>query len=184
VLPGGRKGFCATFGPTGGKWEKTKVKLGQLQPGPILHKTLPECLLDIIRWTYKVVGRYIQPTLEQWELGFMRDMHVKHEVHFWHRAALAFITYHRRRNLPLRSDAEEIRLIGVLCKKCTTVTPAHEGTPGSIEPIPGEDPEETFIRECLANPDGIQEEIARTMAVLGAGRWTPPPDLEDWPAAN
>src|SRR5262245_11948401 len=91
-----------------GAWEKRKVRLDEIKQGPIRHQELPSFLLDIIRWTYEVVGRYLKPTLEQWETGFMRDLHVDREVIFWHQTAFAFITYHLRRQLPLRSPEEEL----------------------------------------------------------------------------
>jgi hypothetical protein len=37
----------------------------------------------------------------------MRDVNVVSEVGYWHQVAFAFITYHQRRYLPLRSVQEE-----------------------------------------------------------------------------
>ena len=47
----------------------------QIQPGPIRHESLPPELLDLIRSVYKLIGPYLNTTLEQFEIGFMRDMH-------------------------------------------------------------------------------------------------------------
>ena len=63
-------------------------------------RQLPTLLLDILKWIHAVVGHYIEPTLEKWELGFMREWHVVKEVMIWHRFAFAFVTYHRRELWP------------------------------------------------------------------------------------
>src|SRR5262249_1959648 len=108
---GEQAGYCRV---KRSRWERKLMspeEMRKAQPGPIPPATLSQFLLDLMRWTYKVVGRYLYPTLEQWELGFMRDRHVEDEVGFWYRAAFAFITYHKRRNVPLRSDDEEKSLV-------------------------------------------------------------------------
>jgi hypothetical protein len=46
-----------------------------LRLGPIRHKSLPPDLLGQIRAVYDVIGPYVGMTLEQFEIGFMRDMH-------------------------------------------------------------------------------------------------------------
>ena len=46
-----------------------------LRLGPIRHKSLPPDQLGQIRAVYDVIGPYVGMTLEQFEIGFMRDMH-------------------------------------------------------------------------------------------------------------
>src|SRR5262249_7005952 len=51
----------------------------QLRPGPIRHKTLPPELLEQVKAIFDVIGPYIGMPLEQFEIGFMRDMHPESE---------------------------------------------------------------------------------------------------------
>jgi hypothetical protein len=168
ITADGRSGYCQTDKRA---WEKKKVPVAEIGPGRIQHPHLPDFFLDIMRWTYRVVGRYIQPTLEQWELGFMRDRNVQTELQFWHRAAFGFITYHQRRGLALRSDPEEQQLVGALVELA------------SEAPRDGKSDEKTFIRQCFAAPDGWQQEVDRVRALAGLpdARWSPPEHLKDWP---
>jgi hypothetical protein len=170
VAVDGKSGYCETKKK---HWKTEMVRLDKLQPGPIQHPTLPDSLLDIIRWTYDVVGHYVQPTLEQWELDFMRDMNVAREVVFWHRTAFAFITYHHRRNLPLRSDEEEGRLVALFC-----VPDRPEEGAMQVDAAEWE-----FVRQCWEAADGWEQEVARIKSLAAApnARWTPPEHLGDWP---
>ena len=45
----------------------------QLRPGPIRHKSLPPKLLEHIEAVFDVIGPYLSTTLEEFEIGFMRD---------------------------------------------------------------------------------------------------------------
>ena len=60
--------------------EPEYVDLSQLRPGPIRHKTLPPNLLEQVKAVFEVIGPYLGMTLEQFEVGFMRDMHPASEV--------------------------------------------------------------------------------------------------------
>ena len=55
--------------------EPEHVDPSQLRPGPIRHEALPPELLDKIKALFDVIGSFIGMTLEQFEIGFMRDMH-------------------------------------------------------------------------------------------------------------
>jgi hypothetical protein len=136
-LPGGKTRS------EGGRWERKKVRAAELEPGPLQHKSIPEPLAGLVRGTFPLVGRYIQPTLEQWEVGFMRDVHIGREIRIWAVVAGAFLTFHRRRNLPLRADEEEKRLVGALLRAGETAEDDPEA-----KTIPDYD----FLRECLADP--------------------------------
>ena len=166
VAADGRSGYCERLNKP---WTKETIPLSEVQPGPIVHPTLPAFLLGIIRWTYLIVGRYIQPTLEQWELGFMRDLHVEREVCYWHRLAYAFITYHRRRGLPPQSDEIERHLV----RSFVVLGEADNGL--SID-------EETFLRDCFDTPDGWDEEVARLERLRAEPdpAWSPPEIFEGW----
>ena len=55
----------------------------QLRPGPIRNESLPDELLEHIRAVFDVIGPYLDTTLEQFEIGFMRDMNPASEVVVW-----------------------------------------------------------------------------------------------------
>jgi len=172
VAADGQSGYCKS---TKKRWEKKEIpvsELKKLEPGPILHSELPEFLLGVIRWTYSIVGRYVQPSLEQWELGFMRDLHVTQEVIFWHRLAFAFISYHRRQNLSLRSEAEEQQLVRSLIR----IALGSENEERESE-------EGKLLRECWTAPDGWKVETARIKewAEHPNAAWSPPEHLGNWP---
>jgi hypothetical protein len=86
--------------------EPEHVDLSQLRPGPIRHKTLPPHLLEQVKAVFDVIGPYIGMTLEQFEVGFMRDMHPEREVGLWIRIAKAWLAYHEdyleNETLPMR----------------------------------------------------------------------------------
>lgn len=167
VAADGKSGYCRSMKK---RWKKellTETELKKLKPGPIQHEELPGFLLDIMRWTFKITGRFIVPTLEQWELGFMRDMHVDKQVGMWHRLSFAFISYHQRKRLPLRSHEEETRLIGGLITQASSVAKAN-------------DTESKFLRQCWTEPDGWACETAR-MPRCSVDAWSPPPGYENWP---
>jgi hypothetical protein len=150
VAADGKSGYCETMNQN---WHEEMVPVSELKPGPIQHAELPDFLLDLIRWTYKVVGLYVQPTLEQWELGFMRDLHVAGEVMFWFRVSHAFITYHRRKRMTIRPADEERKFIGIFL---------------SLGPdkISGKPEETNFIRKCFLAP----ESAAPTLPIVAAAK--------------
>ena len=93
-----------------------------LRPGPIRHRSLPPDLLGQIRAVYDVIGEYIGMTLEQFEIGFMRDMHPEREVAIWCGIAKAWLAYHEdflgNETLP---NEEERKLLGALVAISTGV---------------------------------------------------------------
>ncbi len=91
------------------------VNPNDLQPGPIRHETLPPELLEHIRAVYDVIGPYLDTTLEQFAIGFMRDMHPEGEVAVWCSITAAWIAYHEQhlRNEFLPDD-EERKLVAAL----------------------------------------------------------------------
>ena len=63
--------------------EPKNVDPRDLCPGPIRHQSLPPDLLGQIQAVYDVIGPHIDVTLEQFEIGFMRNMHPEREVAIW-----------------------------------------------------------------------------------------------------
>jgi hypothetical protein len=91
------------------------VDPSQLRPGPIRNESLSPELLDQIRAVFDVIGPYIGMNLEEFEVGFMQDMHPKSEVALWCRITKAWLAYHEDflgdDTLP---DDEERKLLGAL----------------------------------------------------------------------
>jgi hypothetical protein len=95
--------------------EIRKVKLKDLRPGPIQHESLPDALLETIHAIYKVFGPFLAMTLEEFELGFMRDTHPEGEVAVWLRIAHTWSSYHERfTDLKIQPVEEEGKIIGAL----------------------------------------------------------------------
>lgn len=91
------------------------IDLSKLQPGPIRNESLPPELLDQIKAVFDVIGSYLSMTLEQFEIGFMRDMYPQSEVALWCSITAAWLAYHEKflddETLP---DEEERKLLGAL----------------------------------------------------------------------
>src|SRR5713101_5978729 len=95
--------------------ERKHVDPKQLLPGPIRHKTLPPELLEQIKAVFDVIGPYIDMTLEQFEIGFMRDMHPEREVAIWCSITAAWLAYHEKfLNDETLANEEEGTLLGAL----------------------------------------------------------------------
>jgi hypothetical protein len=102
--------------------EPEKVDPRKLRPGPIRNESLPPELLEQIKAVFDVIGRYTKMTLEQFEIGFMRDMHPESEVALWCSIAAAWLAYHEKflgdEALP---DEEEKKLLASLIAISTGV---------------------------------------------------------------
>ena len=94
----------------------------ELRPGPIRNESLPPELLELIKALFDVIGPYLGGNLEQFEIGFMRDMHPKSEVAVWCSITVAWLNYHEKfvgdEKLP---DDEEKKLLGALIAISTGV---------------------------------------------------------------
>lgn len=87
----------------------------QLRPGPIRHGSLPPEMLERIKAVYDLVGQYLNTTLEQFEIGFMRDMHPEDEVALWCSITAAWLAYHKEfLNNEALPDEEEKKLLAAL----------------------------------------------------------------------
>lgn len=99
------------------------MKPGELAEGPIRHAVLPPELLEQIGAAYEAVGPYLGRTLEQFEIGFMRDMHPEREVAIWNNVAAAWYSYHERHLAGLvRPEAEEQKIVGALVAISSGIT--------------------------------------------------------------
>jgi len=102
--------------------ERRHIDPKKLRPGPIQNESLPPELLERIKAVFDVIGPYIGMTLEQFEIGFMRDMHPESEVALWCSITAAWLAYHEKfladEMLP---EAEERKLLGALIAISTGV---------------------------------------------------------------
>lgn len=154
VAPNNSSGFCKSRGCG---WSRVTLSPNELGMGVcrLQHQSLPADLVDMCRWIYTIVGRYVVPTLEQWEIGFLCDLRPRLQIYDWYRIAHAFITWHARRNLPLRSPKEEGLLVAMLANLDRICSPEEEE-------------EQAFLRDCYMRPDGWDVEAERTSSLLNA----------------
>ena len=102
--------------------ERRYVDPSHLRPGPIRHQSLPPDLLKPIQAVFKVIGPYLDTTLEQFEIGFMRDMHPESEVAVWCGITTAWIAYHEKYlGEEVLPDEDEKKLVGALVAISTGV---------------------------------------------------------------
>jgi hypothetical protein len=102
--------------------EIRNVPLSELQAGPVRHDSFDADASAAMKWTYHEVGHYLHLTLEQWELGFMRDANYRSEVALWCRIAIAMRLYRKRYPKETYGAAREISLVGSLAAISTGVT--------------------------------------------------------------
>lgn len=102
---------------------KKLVKPSELKEGPIRHAVLPPELLEQIGAAYETVGPYLGTTLEQFEIGFIRDMHPEREVAIWSNVVAAWDSYHETHLGGLiRPEAEEQKIVGALVAISSGIT--------------------------------------------------------------
>ena len=70
--------------------EIIEVDIDSLKTGPIRHRSVPDSLLQRIRAVHASIRDVYEMTLEQFEIGFMRDAHPEDEVAAWERIAVAY----------------------------------------------------------------------------------------------
>ena len=71
-----------------------KVPSRDIKQGPIRHEEgLTPLLEELARVLFQKVGHFVHPTFEQWELGFMRDLHPWREILIWENIARTFDLY-------------------------------------------------------------------------------------------
>jgi hypothetical protein len=124
-----------------------KVNIADIKLGPIQHETLEPKLLSRIKTIYDMVGHYSCSTLEEWEIGFMRDLHPEREIAVWARVALAWKKYHEvNLNGQILSDEKENDLVNILIS--FTLGVENE----AIEEIAGKEVMNK-LKECYIDPN-------------------------------
>ena len=126
-----------------------RVDPRELHPGPIRHESLPPKLLEHVRAVYDVIGPYVSNSLEQFEIGFMRDANPAGEVAIWCNITAAWITYHEQHlGDELLPDEDEEKLIAALISISTGVEDS------TVLGVP-----EGVGRKLLACYDALGEEL-------------------------
>ena len=114
--------------------EPENVDPNEIRPGPIRQESLSPELLEHIEAVYDVVGPYLGTTLEQFEIGFMRDADPESEVAVWFSITAAWITYHEKHlGDDMLPDEGEKRLLAALIAISTGVEDVEKlGVPVDI----------------------------------------------------
>ena len=127
--------------------EPDSINPKKLRPGPIRNESLSTDLLEQIKAVFQVIGPFIGMTLEQFEIGFMRDAHPQSEIALWFRITKAWLAYHEdyleNKTLP---DEEERTLLGALVAISTGVEDVSKLS------VPGEVARK--LVQCYENPAG------------------------------
>lgn len=98
------------------------IDLSKIAPGPIRHDSLSPELLEHVRAVHDVIGPYLRTTLEQFEVGLMRDTNPEEEVVVWCSITAAWIAYHEQHlDDELLPDEDEEQLIAALVAISTGV---------------------------------------------------------------
>jgi hypothetical protein len=106
--------------------EPEHIDPNQVWPSPIQHESLSPELLEHVRAVYDVLGSYLNTTLEQFEIDFMRDMQPESEVAAWCSITAAWIAYHEKHlGDELLPDEDEKKLLGALIAISTGVEDAE-----------------------------------------------------------
>lgn len=131
--------------------QKCAVKLSELRPGPIRHSELDPFLTAWARALYARVGKFMQPTFEQWELQFLRDLHPHRELFVWEGIAKTFEEFFRE-----HPEGDKRVTLGTLCLISMEASP----TDGSPTPNHFEDLKKRWLRIW----QGMVQDIPATVA--------------------
>ena len=90
-------------------------KSNEINPGAIGHKSAPEEFRKEIEAVYRLIGRYVGQTLEEFKMGLMGDSCPEDEVAIWCKIAATWYAYHDKvlRGVRLPDDQEE-RIVAAL----------------------------------------------------------------------
>lgn len=95
--------------------KRRRIDPKKIRPGPIRNESLPDEMLEQIKAIFDVNGPYINMTLEQWEIGFMRDANPASEVALWCSITAAWLAYHEKfLNDETLPEEEEKKLLSAL----------------------------------------------------------------------
>lgn len=88
----------------------------KLRPRPIRNESLPPEMFEQIRAVYDVIGPYVSTSLEQFEIGFLRDANPEDDVTICCSITAAWLAYHGQYlgNELLPDEGEEKLLVAVI----------------------------------------------------------------------
>lgn len=84
-----------------------QVPLSELHPGPILHPTLPDSVIERIKAFKEILGDVDETSLEKTIDNFKRDTHPENEVVIWERIASTFqmfLSHNPTTDLAIKKD--------------------------------------------------------------------------------
>ena len=120
-----------------------------IRSGPLRHESLSGELLEQVRSIYEIVGPYLDTTLEQFEINFMRDAEPEGEVLIWSSIAAAWMDYHKQHlDDELLPDEDEKKLLAALIAISTGVEDA-----GTLD-VPAD-----VGKKLLACYDALEDEL-------------------------
>ena len=94
----------------------------RIRPGPIRHDSLSDEILEQVRSIFEIIGPYLETTLEQFEINFMRDAEPEGEVLLWSAIAAAWMEYHKQHlDDELLPETDEKKLLAALIAISTGV---------------------------------------------------------------
>ena len=73
---------------------RAKLQANEIKPGVIRHESSSQEFREQIEAVYRLIGRYLGQTLEEFKIGFMRGSLPQDEVAIWCRIATAWYEYH------------------------------------------------------------------------------------------
>jgi hypothetical protein len=98
-----------------GKPKPKKATTNEIQSGALQRESPPPEFLEQIEAVYRLIGRYLGQTLEEFKIGFMRDSRPEDEVAMWCKIATAWCEYHDRfLDGDRLSDDQEKRIVAAL----------------------------------------------------------------------
>ena len=105
--------------------ESVSVNADAIKPGRVRHPTLPEPLLLRTRAVHQRIRGVYDVTLEQFEVGFMRDADPEGEVALWERIAAAF----DKASVELPDLDRKLVLRTLLAYSMNALTPQEQADP-------------------------------------------------------
>ena len=140
------------------------VETETLHPSPIQHERLDPTEEVLARYTHGIAGKYVQPTLEQWELGFMRDAAPKSELALWVVFSDALESWCR--DNPHATEEQKSEAVGLLCGFSMVGMTDDEDT--------SDDLERRYLdarQSCNETIERVLSQHAAETALREAGRW-------------
>ena len=106
--------------------KRKRIDLKEIRPGPIRNESLPDDMLEQIKAIFDVIGPHINMTLEQYEIGFMRDANPASEVALWCSITAAWLAYHEKflndETLPVEDEKKLLSALIVISTGVEDVT--------------------------------------------------------------